>query len=72
VKFEFYLNFDSALKVDMVILHELKMVPNGLLIKLPSLLRQCSENNNNSSVLFIVCTADHYYMKTVDKFHPRF
>jgi len=25
-------------------------------------------NNNNNNVLFIVCTADHYYMKIKDEF----
>ena len=28
----------------------------------------CNENSNNVNVLFIVCAANHYYMKIVDKF----
>ena len=45
------------------------MAPNGWQIELPSLflnikyLWQCNKNNkNNNSVLFTVCTVDHYYV----------
>ena len=34
---------------------------------------RCNENNDNNinhqfNVLFIICTANHYYVKIVDKF----
>ena len=47
---------------------------NSMLYNISMLVECCNENNNNNSinhqltVLFIICAADHNYVKIVDKF----